>query len=186
VGELARRVGARLALGRSTLDALLIGGYLHDVGKIGIRDAILLKPAGLSDVERLIVDGHPLLGVRVLGELDLTQEVLDFVLCHHERIDGSGYPQGLRGGKLPLVARIAAVCDVYDALTTDRPYRPALAPEEAAAQLRAQAGALFDRAVVTALEEIYVGWESQRRTDPLLKGISLPPIMADSSRQEAA
>ena len=186
VGELARRVGARLALGKSTLDALLIGGYLHDVGKIGIRDAILLKPSGLSDVERLVVDGHTLLGVRVLGELNLAQEVLDFVLCHHERLDGSGYPQGLRGGKLPLVARIAAVCDVYDALTTDRPYRPALAPEEAAAQLRAQAGALFDRAVVTALEEIYVGWESQRRTDPLLKGISLPPTMADSSRQEAA
>ena len=186
VGELARRVGARLALGRSTLDALLIGGYLHDVGKIGIRDVVLLKPTGLSGVERLIVDGHPLLGVRILGELSLAQEVLDVVLCHHERLDGSGYPQGLRGGKLPVVARIAAVCDVYDALTTERPYRPAMSPKETVAQLRAQAGALFDRAVVMALEEIYIGWEAQRRTDPLLKGIKLPATIADSSRQEAA
>ena len=121
VGELARLLGEQLAVQGTTLDALRIGGYLHDVGKIGIRDAILLKPSGLSNVERLIVDGHPLLGVRMLGELNWVQEVLDFVLCHHERLDGSGYPQGLRGGKLSLVARIAAVCDVYDALTTDRP-----------------------------------------------------------------
>jgi putative nucleotidyltransferase with HDIG domain len=186
VGELARRVGSRLALSKRTLDALLIGGYLHDVGKIGIRDAILLKPTGLSDVERLVVDGHTLLGVRILGELNLAQDVLDIVLCHHERLDGSGYPQGLRGRKLPLVARIAAVCDVYDALTTDRPYRPALSPGEAVAQMRAQAGTLFDGAVVTALGEIYMGWEEQRRTDPSLKGISLPPTMTDPGRQEAA
>jgi putative nucleotidyltransferase with HDIG domain len=186
VGELARRLGERLSLGRNTLDALLVGGYLHDVGKIGIRDTILLKPTGLSEMERLIVDGHPLLGVRILGELNLAQEVLDFVLCHHERLDGSGYPQGLRGEKLSLVARIAAVCDVYDALTTDRPYRPALAPEKAAELLHTQAGALFDKTVVAALEEIYPGWEAQRRTDPLLKGISLRPTAADSGRQEAA
>jgi len=186
VGELARLMGKRLGLGGTTLDALRVGGYLHDVGKIGIRDAILLKPSGLSDIERLIVDGHPLLGVRILGELDLMQEVVDFVLCHHERLDGSGYPQGLRDGKLSLVARIAAVCDVYDALTTDRPYRAALSPEEAAALLRTQAGALFDRTVVMALEEISVGWEARRRTDPLLKGLSLRPTAADSSRQEAA
>jgi putative nucleotidyltransferase with HDIG domain len=186
VGELARLMGKRLGLRGGTLDALRVGGYLHDVGKIGIRDAILLKPTGLSDVERLVVDGHTMLGVRILGELNLMPEVLDFVLCHHERLDGSGYPQGLRGGKLSLVARIAAVCDVYDALTTDRPYRPALAPREAAALLRARAGTLFDRTVVMALEEIYVGWEAQRRSDPLLKGIRLPPTMVDSSRQEAA
>jgi len=186
VGELARTMGERLGLRGSTLDALRVGGYLHDVGKIGIRDTILLKPTGLSDVERLVVDGHTLLGVRILGELNLMQEVLDFVLCHHERLDGSGYPQGLRSEKLSLVARIAAVCDVYDALTTDRPYRPALAPKEAAALLRAQAGTLFDRTVVMALEEIYLGWEAQRRTDPLLQGINLPPTMADSSRQQAA
>jgi putative nucleotidyltransferase with HDIG domain len=186
VGELARLIGERLGLRESTLDALRIGGYLHDIGKIGIRDAILLKPSGLSDVERLIVDGHPLLGVRILGELNLVQEVLDFVLCHHERLDGSGYPQGLRSGKLSLVARIAAVCDVYDALTTDRPYRPALAPEQAAALLQTQAGVLFDKTVVVALGEIYVGWEGRRRTDPLLKGISLGPVVADAGRQQAA
>jgi len=186
VGELARLIGKRLGLRGITLDALRVGGYLHDVGKIGIRDAILLKPTGLSDVERLVVDGHTLLGARILGDLNLMPEVLDFVLCHHERLDGSGYPQGLRSEKVSLVARIAAVCDVYDALTTDRPYRPALAPQEAAALLRAQTGTLFDRTVVMALEEIYVGWEAQRRFDPLLKGIRLPPTMGDSSRQEAA
>jgi putative nucleotidyltransferase with HDIG domain len=186
VGELARLIGERLALRGTTLDALRIGGYLHDIGKIGIRDAILLKPRGLSSVERLIVDGHPLLGVRMLGELNLVQEVLDFVLCHHERLDGSGYPQGLRGGKLSLIARIAAVCDVYDALTTDRPYRAALTPEGALSLLRTQSPALFDRAVVTALDEVYVGWEARRRTDPLLKGITLPITMTESEEQEAA
>lgn len=186
VGELARLLGERLAVRGSALDALRIGGYLHDIGKIGIFDAILLKPGGLSDVERLIVDRHPLLGVRILGELNLVPEVLDFVLGHHERLDGSGYPQGLRSEKLSLVARIAAVCDVYDAVTTDRPYRVALAPEPAAALLRAQAGTLFDATVVTALEAVYVGWEAQRRTDPLLKGLSLPPTVADPGRQEAA
>jgi putative nucleotidyltransferase with HDIG domain len=186
VGELARLLGERLALGGTTLDALRIGGYLHDIGKIGIRDAILLKPGGLSGVERLIVDGHPLLGVRMLGELNLVQEVLDFVLCHHERLDGSGYPQGLRGGRLSLVARIAAVCDVYDALTTDRPYRAALTPDDAITLLRRQAAALFDRAVVMALEEVHVGWEARRRSDPLLQGIKLPPAMTDSEDQEAA
>jgi putative nucleotidyltransferase with HDIG domain len=186
VGELARLLGERLALQGTTLDALRIGGYLHDIGKIGIRDAILLKPRGLSSVERLIVDGHPLLGIRMLGELSLVQEVLDFVLCHHERLDGSGYPQGLRGGKLSLVARIAAVCDVYDALTTDRPYRAALTPEAAIKLLRTQAAVLFDETVVMALEEAYVGWERRRCADPLLKGITLPPTMTDSDDQEAA
>jgi HAMP domain-containing protein len=186
VGDLARLLGERLALRGSALDALRIGGYLHDVGKIGILDAILLKPGGLSDVERMIVDRHPLLGVRILGELNLVPEVLDFVLGHHERLDGSGYPQGLRSEKLSLVARIAAVCDVYDAMTTDRPYRAALTAEAAITLLRTQAGTLFDATVVTALEEVYVGWEAQRRTDPLLKGLSLLPTVADPGRQEAA
>ena len=186
VGELARLMGERLGLQRSTLDALRVGGYLHDIGKIGIRDAILLKPGGLSGVERLIVDGHPLLAVRMLGELNLVGEVVDFVLCHHERLDGSGYPQGLRAGKLSVVARIAAVCDVYDALTTDRPYRAALTPEDAIALLRTQAGALFDGTVVMALEQVHVEWGARRRTDPMLKGIMLPPTMTDSEDQEAA
>jgi putative nucleotidyltransferase with HDIG domain len=186
VGELARLIGERLGLQRGTLDALRVGGYLHDIGKIGIRDAILLKPGGLSGVERLIVDGHPLLAVRMLGELNLVQEVLDFVLCHHERLDGSGYPQGLRAGKLSVVARVAAVCDVYDALTTDRPYRAALIPEDAIALLRTQAGPLFDGTVVTALEQVCAGWEARRRADPLLRGIILPSTMTDSGDQEAA
>jgi putative nucleotidyltransferase with HDIG domain len=186
VGELARVLGERLELPASTLDALQIGGYLHDVGKIGIRDAILLKPKGLSDVERLIVDSHPLVGARILEPLNLPPEVLDFVLCHHERLDGSGYPQRLSSAELSMVARIAAVCDVYDALTTDRPYRPAEVPENAIALLQSQADRLFDRIAVMALEAVYVEWEAQRRTDLMLQGISLPPTVADLGYKEAA
>lgn len=186
VGELARLLGERLALPESTLDALQIGGYLHDVGKLGVRDAILLKPKGLSDVERLIVDSHPLVGARILEALNLPPEVLDFVVCHHERLDGSGYPQGLRSGNLSVIARIAAVCDVYDALTTDRPYRAALTPEDAMAWLRSQAATLFDRVVVTALDAVHVEWEARRHTDPVLQGLSLPATVADPGYEKAA
>jgi len=186
VGELARLLGERLALPESTLDALQIGGYLHDVGKLGVRDAILLKPRELSDVERLIVDSHPLVGARILKALNLPPEVLDFVVSHHERLDGSGYPQGLRSGELSVVARIAAVCDVYDALTTDRPYRAALTPEDALALLRSQAGTLFERVAVTALDAAYIGWEARRRTDPMLQGVSLPATVADLGYEQAA
>ncbi|HSP55543.1 MAG TPA: HD domain-containing phosphohydrolase, partial [Dehalococcoidia bacterium] len=151
-----------------------IGGYLHDIGKIGIRDAILLKPGLLTPGEREVIQEHPGIGLSILEAVDLPAEVIQFVAGHHERLDGSGYPRGLRGPDVPVVARIAAVADMYDAVTTERPYRGPMDPEEALALLHSEAGRLLDPRVVQALSAIQVEWEQRRAQEPSLRGISLP------------
>jgi cyclic di-GMP phosphodiesterase len=126
------------SLGRSTeeLAALSHGGYLHDVGKIGIPDAVLLKPGRLTPSEFNLIKSHPTIGERLLGNLRSLAPVRPIVRHHHERLDGSGYPDGLRGDEIPMLAQIVATVDVFDALTTTRPYRRALSYEEAIQELR--------------------------------------------------
>jgi len=124
-------IGMALGLPRTQLLALHRGGFLHDIGKISIPDAILHKPGPLTAEEWALVKRHPIKGEEICSEMKSLRPVLPIIRSHHERWDGSGYPDGLRGNQIPLVARILQISDIYDALTTARPYKPALPPEEA-------------------------------------------------------
>jgi putative two-component system response regulator len=123
------------------LRALRLGGYLHDVGKIGVPDSVLQKPGPLSEAERDIIRQHPAVGERLCGTLRSLALVRPIVRHHHERLDGTGYPDGLRGDQIPLLAQIVSIVDVYDALTTARPYRGPLSNADAYAELRREASA---------------------------------------------
>jgi response regulator RpfG family c-di-GMP phosphodiesterase len=124
-------LGMSLSLDEASLLALYRGGYLHDIGKVGISDAILLKPAKLTPEEWAIMQGHPARGAQICCHLRSLAPVLPLIRHHHERWDGSGYPDGLRGNEIPLLARILQVADIYDALTNTRCYKPAYTAEEA-------------------------------------------------------
>jgi len=119
-------LGRKLGLAEEDLRAVRLGGYLHDLGKLVFPDAILLKPGPLTTAEREVVRKHPIVGEEICQPLRSLQAVLPIIRHHHERLNGSGYPDGLRGEAIPLTARILQVVDVFDALTTDRPYRRAL------------------------------------------------------------
>jgi putative nucleotidyltransferase with HDIG domain len=176
VGQLAVMIGSHLGLGERTLSQLEIGGYLHDIGKIGIRDAILLKPGLLTPEERRVIQEHPRIGLAILDPVDLPQEVIEFVEGHHERLDGSGYPHGSQEWDVTTIARIAAVADVYDAVTSERPYRGPMEPEAALTMLRSQAGQLFDFGVVEALAAVLSEWTRRRASEPELQGFKLPEL----------
>ncbi|HSB79597.1 MAG TPA: HD domain-containing phosphohydrolase [Candidatus Methylomirabilis sp.] len=124
-------LGRGLDLPPEYLKALHRGGILHDVGKIGIPDAILLKPGPLTETERVVIQTHPSIGERICAPLKSLRLVLPIIRHHHERWDGSGYPDGLAGEAIPVTARILQVVDLYDAITTQRPYKPAYSPERA-------------------------------------------------------
>jgi putative two-component system response regulator len=131
-------LGQALGLNEDDLSALARGGYLHDVGKIGIPDGVLLKPGPLTPDEYELIKQHPIVGERLCGELRSLRRVRPIVRHHHERLDGSGYPDGLIGDAIPLLAQITSIVDVFDALTTDRPYRTALPIAAAALELRSE------------------------------------------------
>lgn len=131
----ATAVGRRLGLPDDDIAALQRGGYLHDVGKIGIPDRILLKPGRLTRREFNVMKQHTIIGERLCGNLRSLEPVRPIVRHHHERLDGSGYPDGLRGDAIPLLAQIVGIVDVFDALTTRRPYKRAQSREQAAAEL---------------------------------------------------
>jgi putative two-component system response regulator len=128
---LAARLGERLGLDDDSIKTLRRAGYLHDIGKIGIRDAVLLKPGRLTEEEWVVMRGHVEIGVGICSPLRTFRSVLPIIRHHHERRDGSGYPDHLKGEEIPLLARVFQVVDVFDALTNDRPYRKALSAEEA-------------------------------------------------------
>ncbi|HTU01264.1 MAG TPA: HD domain-containing phosphohydrolase [Candidatus Sulfotelmatobacter sp.] len=129
-------LGRRLGLPPDDLKALHRGGILHDLGKIGIPDHILLKPGPLTDTEWAVVRAHPIIGERICAPLKSLRYVLPIIRHHHERWDGGGYPDGLAGEAIPLTARILEVVDLYDAATTERPYKPAYSADEAFAIMR--------------------------------------------------
>jgi putative two-component system response regulator len=135
----AATLGMHLGLSTDEVGALRRGGYLHDIGKVAIPDSLLQKTGPLTADEFEIVKQHTTIGDRLCGNLRLLRMVRPIVRCHHERMDGSGYPDGLAGEEIPLLAQIMGVVDVYDALTTDRPYRPAMATEDACATLEQEA-----------------------------------------------
>ncbi|MGC8916738.1 MAG: HD domain-containing phosphohydrolase [Thermoanaerobaculum sp.] len=129
-------LGHKLGLGEEELKALRRAGYLHDIGKIGIPDAILHKPGPLTAEEWVVMRSHVEIGVHICSPLRTLRPVLPIIRHHHERRDGSGYPDGLRGDQIPYLARVFQVVDVFDALTSNRPYRKALAPAQAVGILR--------------------------------------------------
>jgi putative two-component system response regulator len=135
----ATALGAHLGLSDDQQLALYRGGYLHDVGKVGIPDSVLLKPGPLDPGEYVVMQQHPVIGDSICREMRLLHDVTPIVRHHHERADGTGYPDGLVGDEIPLLAQIMAIVDVYDALTSDRPYRTALRSEQACAELRTEA-----------------------------------------------
>ena len=135
----ATLLGSAIGLGHDELAALHRGGYLHDVGKIGIPDAILLKPHRLTAAEYALMKQHPIIGDTLCGKLRSLAPVRPIVRHHHERLDGSGYPDGLRGDRVPLMAQIVGIVDTYDAMTTTRPYRRAQSQQFAFDELRADA-----------------------------------------------
>ncbi len=174
VGQLAVMIGRHLVLDETMLGHVEIGGYLHDIGKIGIRDAVLLKPGQLTPEERRAIEEHPRIGLAILEPVELAREVVEFVESHHERLDGSGYPHGLRDDQVSVIARIAAVSDMYDAVTSERPYRGPMTAEEALALLRSEAGHMLDPRAVEAFAAVQPEWERRRASEPELRGFKLP------------
>jgi putative nucleotidyltransferase with HDIG domain len=130
------------------------GALLHDIGKMGVPDNVLLKEGPLNEEEWEIMHKHPVYAYEMLSTIPFLRKAIDIPYCHHEKWDGSGYPRGLKGEEIPLAARIFAVVDVWDALRSDRPYRPAWTEEKALAYIKEQSGKQFDPAVVEAFLEI--------------------------------
>jgi putative nucleotidyltransferase with HDIG domain len=155
VSQLAIKLGKEMNLTERELKAFERGALLHDIGKIGISDIILHKPHQLSEEEWKIMRLHPDIGARIVEDIPFLQDTLPIIRYHHERWDGSGYPIGLQGEDIPLMARIFSVADAFDALTTHRPYREKISPQEAVAYLCEQSGVLFDPEVVSAFERIF-------------------------------
>jgi two-component system, cell cycle response regulator len=152
VTDIAAAVAADLGLDSEQIDETLRAAELHDVGKLAIPDAILNKPGPLDPAEWEFMRQHPIIGERILAAAPALGPVAKLVRASHERWDGGGYPDGLRGEEVPIGARIVAVCDAYEAMTADRVYQSARAPEQALAELHRNAGSQFDPAVVVALE----------------------------------
>jgi two-component system response regulator RpfG len=149
-GARAGAIAAILGLAPQAVEAIRVAATLHDVGKTAIPPQILQKPGSLTRAERVEVERHPLIGHRILLGAGGPERLpaARIALLHHERFDGGGYPHGLAGEDIPLACRIVAVADVLDALLSDRPYRPALAPAQALDLLPAESGSHFDPAVV--------------------------------------
>jgi len=134
----AEALGRRVGLSQEFQIALRRGGIVHDLGKVAVPEHILRKPGPLTPEERRIMEEHPVVGERICAPLKSFRNVLPIIRHHHEKLDGSGYPDGLKGKAIPLTARILSTVDIYDALTTDRPYRLAFSPEQALETMRAE------------------------------------------------
>ncbi len=151
VAALAVEIGRELGLGREALQALEYGGILHDIGKIGIPDAILAKRGSLTEDEMALVRAHPVVGAEIVAGVEFLKDALPAIRHHHERWDGSGYPAGLAGEAIPLVARIVNIVDTWDACTSERPYQGAIPADLVAAILEGLRGAQTDPRVHDAL-----------------------------------
>ena len=144
----SRALGEQVGLSEPQLETLYRGGMLHDIGKLGVPDAILLKPGVLDEVETAVMRRHPLIGEQIVSPLRSAASLRGIIRHHHERVDGSGYPDGLRADEIPLPARIVAICDAFDALVSARPYRAGRTIRAAISELQRGAGQQWDAELV--------------------------------------
>jgi diguanylate cyclase (GGDEF)-like protein/putative nucleotidyltransferase with HDIG domain len=170
VATMAVAMGRRLGLSKAYLTQLAHAAVLHDIGKIGVADSVLSKPAGLDENEWKEIRRHPELGYELLRGFDFLKEAAEIVVAHHERYDGAGYPRGLVGDEIPFAARIFAVIDAFDAMTSRRPYREPLSQDQALEELVRNAGSQFDHGVVKAFVEAVGDDVRQREDDSLATG----------------
>ncbi|HQP91570.1 MAG TPA: diguanylate cyclase [Candidatus Omnitrophota bacterium] len=152
--ELAEKTARRIGMNEQEIDNVRRAAMLHDIGKIGISDAILLKPGKLTPEEFEVVKKHPVIGADIVSVAGFLKDIVALILCHHERWDGTGYPRGLKGEEIPLGARVLAVVDVYEAITADRPYHKAISKDEAIKILKEGAGTQFDERIVKVVIDI--------------------------------
>ncbi len=150
VSKLAVQLGKRMGFAGDDLVNLEHGALLHDIGKLGTPDAILLKPGPLTEQERNMMERHPEIGCQIIGDIDFLKGARPIIRYHHERYDGSGYPSGLKGKEIPILARVFAVVDAYDAQTNRRPYNTVRSIQSSLAELRANRETFFDPQVVDA------------------------------------
>ena len=169
LGVLSERMAAVLGLDEQQQMTIRIGGYLHDIGKIGIADAILLKPGKLTDAETAEMRRHSEIGAAILSVHEAMSQIAQTVRHHHERWDGRGYPDALVGTAIPLGGRIIAVADAFNAMTSDRIYRPAMPHDRAWAELRAHSGTQFDPEIVAVFERVVDEEGKIRPLDPNLE-----------------
>jgi putative nucleotidyltransferase with HDIG domain len=155
--ELSLALARELGMGNDDLVHLRHGALLHDIGKMGIPDAMLVKPGPLSDAEWGLMKQHPEFGFEILGPIPFLQPAAQVAFCHHEKWDGSGYPRGLKGGNIPMLARIVSVCNVFDALTSDQSYRYAWERKDALNYIEAASGKQFDPEIVGAFMRFIEG-----------------------------
>lgn len=156
VAHLALSIATAMRLTPDRQSILHIGAHLHDVGKIGVPDAVLCKPGRLTEEEYAAIKTHSVTGYNIVRKVRILHPVAAIVRSHHERIDGRGYPDGLRGEEIPLEARIVAVADSYDAMTSQRLYRVRVSSAEAVNEMKRCAGTQFDAAVVDVLVQLFV------------------------------
>jgi putative nucleotidyltransferase with HDIG domain len=148
-------IGKQLGCSGEELDILNFAGHLHDIGKIGIRDDILLKPGRLNTEELEKIKEHPIIGANILEQMGFWEKERQIIRCHHERFDGTGYPDGLKQEQIPLLARIMSVADVYDAMASDRAYRKRMEEDVILKIINEGTGTQFDPDVVAAFLEVY-------------------------------
>ncbi len=154
VSEFSVLIGKKLGLDEKTLHILKIGGLFHDIGKIGIPDSILLKESKLNDEEYSQIKNHPTIGAHILGDAKVFQDIIPIVKHHHERFDGKGYPSQLAGEDIPFIARIAAVADTFDAMTSKRTYRDALPLDTVKVEIERCSGSQFDPKIAEVFLDI--------------------------------
>jgi len=152
VSSLARAIASEMALPSGMIEGIGMAGNIHDIGKISVPAEILSKPGTLTEIQFALIKAHPKTGYEILKGIDFPWDIARIVLQHHERIDGSGYPQGLCEDDILLEARILAVADVIEAMTSHRPYRPALGIEKALEEVSSKRGKLYDLRVAEAFE----------------------------------
>jgi len=155
VARLASALAQEMALPADTVEAIYVAASIHDLGKIYVPAEILSKPGHISDIERGIIRTHPQVGYDILKSIDFPWPIAEIVLQHHERLDGSGYPRGLRDGDIRIEARILGLSDVVESMGSHRPYRPTLGMERALAEIRKNRGTLYDPEVVDACLRLF-------------------------------
>jgi putative nucleotidyltransferase with HDIG domain len=155
VTDMAEAVARALGWSEERIASLRVGGPLHDIGKLAVSDEVLCKEGRLDDDELAQIREHPKIGAKLLLRVTALREAIPYVLYHHERWDGTGYPSGKRGEEIPVEARVLAIADAFDAMTSDRPYRNALSREDALAEVERCAGTQFDPMIARVFLEVF-------------------------------